>query len=135
MNSSPLEQALSPIMNNEKAVQQRVKNAFIQEMQLAKKLYNNDDLDRAFYHLERAHILGQSNTIAHTKTHWQMLKIGWRKKVLKEIIGQCTRICASIIFSRIWVPIGNTGGANVNPLKPMPIPKDLQKLLLATDKQ
>ncbi|MCL1137301.1 DUF3703 domain-containing protein [Shewanella pneumatophori] len=33
------------------------------------------------------------------------------------------------------MPIGNTGGANVNPLKPMPIPKNLQKLLLVTVKQ
>jgi len=24
-----------------------------------------------------------------------------------------------------WVPIGNTGGANVSALKPMPIPADL----------
>jgi len=29
----------------------------------------------------------------------------------------------SILFFKIWVPIGNLGGANVNPLKP--IPKDL----------
>ena len=27
------------------------------------------------------------------------------------------------------VPLGNTGGANVPPLKRMPIPKDIEKLL------
>ncbi|MFQ3171563.1 MAG: hypothetical protein ACI9DG_001598, partial [Oleispira sp.] len=26
-------------------------------------------------------------------------------------------------------PTGNTGGANVNPLKPMPVPEDLNKIM------
>ena len=31
--------------------------------------------------------------------------------------------------SIFWVPTGNTGGANVNPLKPMPVPDDLRPYL------
>ena len=38
-------------------------------------------------------------------------------------------MAASIVFSRIWVPLGNTGGTNVSPFKPMPIPDDLKRFL------
>ena len=33
------------------------------------------------------------------------------------------------LFSRLWVPAGNTGGANVSAMRPMPVPPDLQALL------
>ncbi|WDE02455.1 DUF3703 domain-containing protein [Thalassomonas actiniarum] len=107
----------------------KLKNAFEREMQLAKEAYNKSNYSQSFHHLERAHILGQSYIIPHTRSHWWMLRLGWKTGDNKEIFGQVTRIIASIIFSRIWVPIGNTGGANVNPLKKMPIPQELQKLL------
>jgi hypothetical protein len=58
-----------------------------------------------------------------------MLKIGFKKRNFKEVLGQVTRIIASILISKIWVPLGNTGGTNVNPLKPMPIPDDLKRFL------
>jgi len=107
----------------------KLRIAFSQEMSLAKKMYRNGDYSDSFYHLERAHILGQSYIIPHTQSHWWMLKLGFKRHDLKEIVGQVTRILASIVFSRIWVPLGNTGGANVNPLKSMTIPKDLRKHL------
>ena len=43
--------------------------------------------------------------------------------------GQLLRILAAAFFSRIWVPIGNTGGANVPAMKPMHIPADLRAIL------
>ena len=108
---------------------QNLQEAFNSEMNIAIQFYEQHQFDLSFSHLERAHILGQSFIIPHTKSHWWMLRIGLKKKDFREVIGQSTRIIASIIFSKIWVPIGNTGGANVNPLKPMPIPEDLQKVL------
>jgi hypothetical protein len=36
---------------------------------------------------------------------------------------------AAALFSRLWVPVGNTGGANVSAFRPMPVPEDLQRLL------
>lgn len=107
----------------------KLRKAFESEMSLAKNKYKLGQYDDSFYHLERAHILGQSYIIPHTQSHWWMLKLGWKRSDFKEIFGQMTRIIASIVFSRIWVPIGNTGGANVNPLKPMPVPEDLKKHL------
>lgn len=110
-------------------MQQKLKEAFGSEMDQAIHLYAKDQLDSAFYHLERAHILGQSYIFPHTRSHWWMLKIGFKRGNFKELLGQVSRIIASILFSKIWVPLGNTGGSNVNPVKPMPIPDDLKKLL------
>jgi hypothetical protein len=47
----------------------------------------------------------------------------------REIRGQLSRIFAAAIFSRIWVPVGNTGRANVSALTPMPMPDDLRILM------
>ena len=43
---------------------------------------------------------------------------------LREMFGQSTRIVAAMLFSRIWVPRGNTGGANVGATLPMAVPAE-----------
>src|SRR5690242_18165575 len=83
----------------------------------------------AFHHLERAHILSQRITIRHVQVHWLMLNHGIVARNPREIFGQFARIIAAALFSRIWVPTGNTGGANVSAMRPMPIPDDLRHLL------
>ena len=85
--------------------------------------------EAAFHHLERAHILGQRHTREHVRAHWLMLRLGASAGAWREVLGQSTRIIAAALFSRIWVPIGNTGRANVGALKPMPIPGDLRAVL------
>ena len=58
-----------------------------------------------------------------------MLKFGFRQKDIKEIVGQIIRLLVGGWKSFInHVPLGNTGGANVPPLKRMPIPKDIEAL-------
>ncbi len=104
-------------------------NAFRNEMQQALAARNAGDLILAFHHYERAHILSQKYTWPHIKSHLGMLRIGYMRKDAREIFGQCVRVVAALIFSKLWVPIGNTGGANVSALKPMPIPEDLKLLL------
>ncbi|WHZ29523.1 MAG: hypothetical protein OJF51_004325 [Nitrospira sp.] len=106
-----------------------LRQAYAAEMTAAVEQYNANALDQAFSHLERAHILGQSFPIEHARSHWWMLKVGWRRRDVVEIAGQIPRIVGALLFSRIWVPVGNTGGARVPPFKSMPIPKDLQTLL------
>lgn len=106
-----------------------LRRAYDAEMTEAVNLYDTKALDRAFTHLERAHILGQSFPIEHARTHWWMLKVGLRRRDVVEIAGQIPRIVGALLFSRIWVPVGNTGGARVPPFKSMPIPEDLQTLL------
>lgn len=103
--------------------------AYAHEMSEAKEHFARGDFDVAFHHLERAHILGQRHTWRHVESHLWMLRVGWAERSVKEIVGQLLRIPAALLFSRIWVPVGNTGGANVSALRPMPVPEDLAVIL------
>ena len=103
--------------------------AFEHEMTQAARARAAGDLARAFAHLERAHILGQRSTWRHLRSHLAMFAIGWMRRDARELFGQVSRLFAAALFSRIWVPLGNTGGANVSALRPMPIPDDLRALL------
>ncbi|QNF31264.1 DUF3703 domain-containing protein (plasmid) [Adhaeribacter swui] len=88
-------------------------------------------LEKAWHHLERAHILGQPYPVEHTAVHGKMLAFGIKTRNAKEIIGQLPRLLVGGIKS--WagtIPVGNTGGANVVAWKPMPIPRDLQVIIL-----
>jgi hypothetical protein len=85
--------------------------------------------DQVMHHLARAHILSQRHTFAHTYVHWRMFKAGWQDGDRREIAGQLKRMVAAAIFSRIWVPVGNTGLANVSAVRPMPVPEDLRGIL------
>ena len=106
-----------------------LRQAYETEMTTAIHQYYGGDLPLAFSHLERAHILGQSFPIEHARAHWWMLRVGWKLRDLVEIAGQLPRILGALLFSRMWVPKGNTGGARVPPFKSMPIPEYLQILL------
>ena len=106
-----------------------LKQAFLHEMNVAKKYYKSNDLKNCFYHLERAHVLGQRNAITHTINHWWMFKVGIRRKDFREILGQIARMAIGGIGSVFnLAPVGNTGGANVWIFRPMPIPEDLHKI-------
>lgn len=92
------------------------------------------NLDLAFSHLERAHVLGQSSTLTHTRVHWAMLKVGLKRRDVREIWGQIVRIVGAATKTPFGIyPTGNTGGANVWFFKPLPIPLDLQRLLDCVD--
>lgn len=107
----------------------KILEAFKIEMQLALAERKAGNFNPAFHHYERAHILGQRHTMPHIQSHFGMLSVGYLRKDAREIFGQCVRVLAALIFSKLWVPVGNTGGANVNALKPMPVPEDLLALL------
>lgn len=80
----------------------------------------------AFAHLERAHVLGQAATVEHVRVHWRMLRWGLRRRDARECAGQVLRIVGAATKTALGlVPHGNTGGANVSPIAPMPIPPDL----------
>ena len=112
------------------AMTPKLANAFKTEMTAMLTAYAVKDLDVAFHHLERAHILGQLNFKTHLRTHLWMFKIGVLRGDGREITGQIIRTLAVFPASLFgWVPLGNTGGANVSALKPMAIPDDLQAYL------
>ncbi|MGH8436980.1 MAG: DUF3703 domain-containing protein [Pseudomonas sp.] len=83
----------------------------------------------AFRWLERAHILTQQQPYLHARSHWMMLKLGWQTRDYREVAGQFPRIIAALLFSKIWVPAGNTGRARVSAFTPMPLTEELQVLL------
>lgn len=109
---------------------QELRNEFDSRMGQAKAHFKQGDFARAFFLLEEAHILGQRYVIPHTLSHFWMLRVGLKRKDLKEIRGQLLRISFGGLFSLIGIaPIGNTGGANISSLKPLPIPAHLKQIL------
>jgi len=106
-----------------------LRNAYEAELRAAHTATVGGKVEVAFHHLERAHILSQRYTSEHVHVHWLMLRLGASVGAWREVIGQSTRIVAAAVFSRIWVPIGNTGRANVSAMKPMSVPDDLRSVL------
>lgn len=108
----------------------KLRSAYEAEMGEAEALRRAGELDAAFRHLERAHILGQQYVAPHVRTHVAMLRIGVQRRDAREIVGQIARIPAAVIASALGVaPGGNTGGANVGFFAQMEIPPDLKALL------
>jgi hypothetical protein len=104
--------------------------AWSEERSAAQDARNRGDLEAEWNHLERAHILSQPMAGPHLRTHVSMLGYGFRRRDRREVVGQLVRLLVAAPGS--WTgryPVGNTGGANVNALKPMAIPDDLQAVL------
>ena len=100
------------------------------ELLEANNALNENKYIESWRHLERAHILGQPYPYEHTFVHWKMLRFGIKVKNLKEVIGQIPRLLIGGIKSFVGhIPVGNTGGANVPPLKPMEVPEDLAAII------
>ncbi|WP_299761382.1 DUF3703 domain-containing protein [uncultured Pontibacter sp.] len=108
----------------------KLRPSYQQELAAYYTSWDKGHVLQAWQHLERAHILGQPYPLAHTAVHWQMLLFGFKTRNSREVIGQVPRLLVGGIKS--WagmIPLGNTGGANVPPLKPLPIPEDLQQII------
>jgi Protein of unknown function (DUF3703) len=102
--------------------------AYNTEVSLAALALQCRSFDECFVHLERAHVLAQRMTLRHIHVHGLMLLAGLHRRDWREVAGQLPRIVASALFSRLWVPPGNTGRARVSAFKPMPVPEDLRHL-------
>jgi len=101
-----------------------------QEIQQAQRSWAEGQRDQAFRHLERSHVLGQSSTVQHVRTHWHMFIWGIRSKSYRESLGQVVRMVGAATKTATGlVPSGNTGGSNVSPFKPLPVPQDLARIL------
>ncbi|WP_027872482.1 DUF3703 domain-containing protein [Spongiibacter marinus] len=88
------------------------------------------DAVTGFRHLENAHVLGQESTRWHVKVHWLMFRWGLRQRDRREVVGQIIRIIGAAALTAIkGVPIGNTGGSNISPVKPLPIKPELEAII------
>lgn len=92
------------------------------------------DLKAVWFHLERAHIIGQRYPYQHCITHWEMLRIGiWQKKGT-EIVGQIIRLLLSAPFSFInYVPVGNPGSTRIRLTQTHELPVDIEKIFDSTE--
>lgn len=105
---------------------QKIRPAVFDELNKAKVASAEYRSEDAFKHLENAHVLGQHSTWLHTKAHLLMLRWAIKNKKGKEVRGQMLRIVGAVTKTVFGlVPEGNTGGSNVSPFKPMPIPEAL----------
>lgn len=107
-----------------------LKAAWHAERQRARTARRSGDSAAEWRHLERAHILSQPKAVLHVRTHVAMLAAGIRRHDRREVIGQLLRLVVAGPGSLTGrYPVGNTGGADVNALTPMPIPTDLAPYL------
>lgn len=84
-----------------------------------------------WHHLERAHILSQPMPVPHLRTHAAMLGAAVRRRDRREVVGQMLRLVVAGPGSLSGrYPVGNTGGADVSALQPMPVPDDLRAVLM-----
>jgi hypothetical protein len=108
----------------------RLRVAWTAEIDAARAARATGDTSAEWTHLERAHILSQPLARAHVRTHLAMFAVALRHRDRREVIGQLFRIIVAAPGSITGkYPVGNTGGADVSPFAPMPIPDDLRPLL------
>jgi hypothetical protein len=105
-------------------------DAWSNERAAARAARRRGDAAAEWRHLERAHILSQPIASIHVRTHIAMLAAGVRRGDVHEVVGQLLRLTVAGPGSLTGrYPVGNTGGADVNALTPMPIPDDLAPFL------
>ena len=108
-------------------IPKKLKPFFLTELKEYKSEMQKDNLQKAWQHLEKAHVIGQAYPYEHSYVHWKMLLFGIHVKNGKEILGQIPRLIFGGVKSFVGtIPVGNTGGANVPPLRPLPISEEIQ---------
>lgn len=104
--------------------------ALAQEIARAREQMDDRRYDEAMVHLERAHVLGQRFIAPHVIVHWLMFRVAMGRLQPAAAIGQLVRIALGAVGSAVGkVPIGNTGGSDVNMFKPMPIAPELARIM------
>jgi hypothetical protein len=107
-----------------------LKAAFETEMASARSLIHAGLLDAAMDRLETAHVLGQGHVMPHVRSHWAMLRIAARRRLLADACGQAMRIVLGAAGSALGlVPTGNTGSSAVSMFRRMPIAPRIAALL------
>jgi hypothetical protein len=112
------------------AMNPRLEQAFEKEIASARALMLQNEHDRAFAHLERAHVLGQQHAVPHVLSHWLMLRVAAHRRDPAAMLGQAARIVLGAVGSLAGsVPTGNTGGTNISMFKRLPIEPALLEIL------
>ncbi len=101
-------------------------NAFAQRLDAGYAALRAGHADRAYALFEEAHVLGQARTVSHVRSHWAFLCWSVRFGDRRETSGQGPRLVAAALFTWLWMPRGNTGGARIGAFETRPIPSSLQ---------
>lgn len=109
--------------------------AFTGALDQARRHYRAQAWAPAFSALERAHVLGQQRIGRHARVHLWMLRVAWKRRDAREMLGQLMRL-GLVPLGHLTgrLPLGNTGGADVGAFQPMPIPDELRALLRTAPK-
>ncbi|WOB05939.1 DUF3703 domain-containing protein [Piscinibacter gummiphilus] len=108
---------------------QRIRPRVRHELQAAAAADRAGHQDAAFRHLERAHVLGQASTVEHVRAHVHMLLWALRHRRARETWGQLMRIVGAATKTVFWIPVGNTGGADISPFRRLPVAPDLAQAI------
>jgi hypothetical protein len=108
-----------------------VREHFELELRQARTAIEAEDFESAWIALQRAHIFGQPEPIAHAIAHWNMLKLAWKQRDVKEIAGQLMptllAIPLTLFFGQRRFLRG--GKANIDEKEKISIPEDIQQVL------
>lgn len=109
-------------------ISKTAKQLFTDEIRVFDQARRNNDHERAWKALERAHIVGQPYLGLHLSSHWKMLGFAVSRNDWREVSGQIFRLALAPIgnFSG-RLPVGNTGRSDVSAFRKMPFPRDLQE--------
>jgi hypothetical protein len=108
-----------------------IRHQFETELEHARADIAANQLEAAWTALQRAHILGQTDPIAHAVAHWTMLKLAWKQADAKEIVGQLVQagLAAPLTLMTGRSRALRRGRVQGDRRQTFIIPEDLQQLL------
>ena len=108
----------------------RISRFLAKEYRAAEAATNAGQIEQAWRHLERAHIVAQTQFTPHLQSHWKMPLMAVRIRDGREAFGQLIRLALAPLGNLTGrLPIGNTGRSNVNAFARMNLPHDLVAIL------
>lgn len=112
------------------AIKRAIAQALATEYRLYRATRRAGDVAAGWHHLERAHIIAQTDLRAHIASHGAMLAFALRLGDGREAAGQLVRlVLAPLGHLTGRLPFGNTGRSNVSAFAPMALPPDLAAIL------
>ena len=101
-----------------------------EEYHAAEKAGQSGQIEQAWHHLERGHIVSQTRLGPHMHSHLKMLQLAVRLRDGREVVGQLFRLALAPLGNLTGrLPIGNTGRSNVSAFRKMQIPADLERFV------
>jgi Protein of unknown function (DUF3703) len=122
--------AASSSKNTPQIDQTVAKTLLERELQQFAQARLEGNVDLAWHHLERAHIVSQMFVAQHIKSHLAMLGFAIDTGDIREVLGQLFRLLLTPLGAITrQVPLGNTGRSRVSAFTPIDIPVDLKAAL------